>query len=202
MLGFSATISTSLQGGNFKIKNSENKTRRITVRLPAKVLQDLKKESEEKVLPLSSIISRILCNYVIFDAKKNTIPTITMSQILLSKLFKHLTENEKAELAKQGPKTVKKLFAMLNLEFTIPSVIENYFIIVGRYCDWYIFNYYLKNDHYRLVFKSDLGEEWIEFLSIYLRNILRSLKIRINKEIIDDSVIVFEFAKQTTHDYT
>jgi len=177
------------------MKNWENETCRITVRLSNKVLQELKKESDKSVLPLSSTINRILSNYVIFDIKKNTIPTITMSQILLSKLVKNLDQSEKAELAEQGPKTIMKLFAMLNLEFTLPNVIENYFTIVGRYCGWYVFNYYLKNDQYRLVFKTELGEEWIEFLSIYLKNILKSLKIRIEKEIIDDSVIVFEFVK-------
>jgi len=177
------------------MKNGGNETCRITMRLSNKVLQELKKESDKKVLPLSSTINRILSNYVIFDIKKNTLPTITMSQILLSKLFKHLDQSEKVELAEQGPKTVMKLFAMLNLEFTLPSVIENYFTIVGRYCGWYIFNYYLKNDHYRLVFRTDLGEEWKEFLSLYLKNILQSLKVRIEKEIIDDSVIVFEFTK-------
>jgi len=177
------------------MKNWETETCRITVRLSNKVLQELKKESDKKVLPLSSTINRILSNYVIFDIKKNIIPTITMSQILLSKLVKNLDQSEKAELAEQGPKTIMKLFAMLNLEFTLPNVIENYFTIVGRYCGWYVFNYYLKNDQYRLVFKTELGEEWIEFLSIYLKNILKSLKIRIEKEIIDDSVIVFEFVK-------
>jgi len=177
------------------MKNGENETCRITVRVSNKVLQELKKESDKSVLPLSSTINRILCNYVIFDIKKNTIPIITTSQILLSKLFKHLDHSEKVELAEQGPKTVMKLFAMLNLEFTLPCVIENYFTMVGRYCGWYIFNYYLKNDHYRLVFKTDIGKEWTKFLSLYLKNILKSLKIRIEKEIIDDSVIVFEFTK-------
>jgi len=181
--------------GILKMKNGGSETCRITVRLSNKVLKELKKESDKKVLPLSSTINRILCNYVIFDIKKNTLPTITMSQILFAKSFKYLDQSEKAELAEQGPKTVMKLFAMLNLEFTLPSVIENYFTIVGRYCGWYIFNYYLTNDHYRLVFRVDLGKEWTKFLSLYLKNILKSLKIRIQKEIINDSVIVFEFTK-------
>jgi hypothetical protein len=177
------------------MENEENKTCRITVRLSNRVLQDLKKESDKKVLPLSSTINRILSNYVIFDINKNIIPTVTMSQSLLSKLVKYLDQSEKAELVEQGPKTVMKLFAMLNLEFTLQNVIDNYFTIVGRYCGWYNFNYYFKNNHYRLVFQTDIRQEWIKFLSLYLKNILKSLKVRIEKETINDSVIVFEFVK-------
>jgi len=176
-------------------KNNESK--RLTLRLPENVLEVLKNESDKKLLPLNAIISRILSNYINFDIKKDILPTITMSQALLYKMIKKLAGSEMKKLALQGPKTVRNLFAMLNLKYTVQNVIENYFILVGRYAGWYTFDYFLNGNQYRLVFKSELGEEWINFLSFYLRAILESLKVKIKNETIDDSVIIFEFINDT-----
>jgi len=168
-------------------------TKRITLRLHENILEILNNESDKRDLPINAIIGRILANYVKFDMNKNIIPTITMSQLLLSKILHRLNESEKKELFLQGPKTVKKLFALLNLEYNVPNVIENYFTIVGKYCGWYTFEYFFEKHQYHLIFKSDLGDEWITFLVNYLKTILQSLNIKIESEKIHDSVIIFEF---------
>jgi len=167
-------------------------TKRITLRIPENVLEILKNESDKKVLPLNALIGRILANYVNFDMNKNILSTITMSQLLFSKIIYRLNESEKSELALQGPKTVKQLFALLNLEYNLPNVIENYFAVVGKYCGWYSFDHYSDKNQYRLVFKSELDEEWIKFLTLYIRTLLKSLNVKIKNEKIHDCVIIFE----------
>jgi len=168
-------------------------TKRITLRIPDNILEILKNESDKRVLPLNALIGRVLANYVNFDMNKNILSTITMSQLLFSKIVHRLDESEKKELSLQGPKTVKKLFALLNLEYNLPNVIENYFAVVGTYCGWYTFDHYSDKNQYRLVFKSEFDEEWISFLTLYLRTILQSLNVKIENEKIHDSVIIFEF---------
>jgi len=145
------------------------------------------------VLPINALIGRILANYVNFDMNKNILTTITMSQLLFSKIVHRLNESEKKELSLQGPKTVKKLFALLNLKYNPQNVIENYFAVIGTYCGWYTFEHYLDKNQFRLVFKSEFDEEWIKFLTLYIRTILQSLNVKIENEEIHDSVIIFEF---------
>ena len=172
---------------------NKKSTKRVTLRIPENILEILKNESDKRDLPVNAIIGRILANYVNFDMNKNILPTITMSQLLLSKVIHRLNESEKNELFSQGPKTVRKLFALLNLEYNVPNVIENYFSIVGKYCGWYTFDYFFEKHQYHLVFKSEIDDEWINFLINYLRTILQSLNVKIVNEKIHDSVIIFEF---------
>ena len=77
-------------------------TKRITLRLHENILEILNNESDKRDLPINAIIGRILANYVKFDMNKNIIPTITMSQLLLSKILHRLNESEKKELFLQG----------------------------------------------------------------------------------------------------
>jgi len=171
---------------------SMGSSKRVTLRIPENILKILKKESDKRVLPLNALIGRILANYVNFDMNKNILATITMSQLLFSRIVNRLNESEKNELALQGPKTVKQLFALLNLEYNLPNVIENYFAVVGKYCGWYSFDHYSDKNQYRLVFKSEFDEEWIKFLTLYIRVILQSLNVKIKNEKIHDCVILFE----------
>ena len=168
-------------------------TNRITLRLPSSILQVLKKESEKRDLPLNAIITRILSKNVIFDMKMNVLPTITMSQALFSKIMAKLDETNQKEIVLYVPKSVKHLFVLLNLNYDLKSIIENHFIIMDKYCGWYNFHYDLTGNNYRLVFESDLGPDWLQFLRLYITSILHSLRIDNIDVKIEGSVLVFEF---------
>ena len=170
-------------------------TNRITLRLPESILKKLKTESDEKVLPLNAIINRILTKHVMFDMRINKLSGIITPQDLLSNIIDKLDETQKEELAQQGPQIVKKLFTMLNVQYNVKNVIEDYFIMLGTYCGWYKFHVDSENNHYRLIFESDLGKEWITFLSLYVNCILKPLKVHVENEFIDDSTLVLEFVK-------
>ena len=173
-----------------------DKSSRVTLRLPDNILQVLKKESEKRDLPLNATINRILSKNVVFDMKINVLPTITMSQALFSKIFAKLDEKNQKEIVLYGPKSVKQLFTLLNLRYDLPSLIENHFMIMDKYCGWYTFHYDLKGDTYRMVFESDLGPYWIEFLRLYTTSILHSLRISNIDVKIEGSVLVFEFIQK------
>ena len=170
-----------------------DKTNRVTLRLPNNILQVLKKESEKRDLPLNAVINRILCKNVIFDMKMNVLPTITMSQALFSKILSKLDEKNQKEIVLYGPKSVKQLFTLLNLDYNLASLLENHFLIMDKYCGWYTFYSDVQGNNYRLVFESDLGPDWIQFLRLYVTSILNSLRISNIDVKIEGSVLVFEF---------
>ena len=170
-----------------------DKTSRVTLRLPNNILQVLQKESEKRDLPLNAIINRILSKNVIFDMKMNVLPTITMSQALFSKIMAKLDEKNQREIVLYVPKSVKQLFTLLNLNYDLVSVIENHFVIMDKYCGWYTFHYDVKRNNYRLVFESELGPDWTQFLRLYITSILNSLRIKNIDVKIEGSVLVFEF---------
>jgi hypothetical protein len=172
-----------------------DQTNRITLRLPNNILEVLKKESKKRDLPLNAIISRILSKNVIFDIQLNVLPTITMSQALFSKIFDKLDEKNQREIVLYVPKSVKQLFALLNLNYDLKNIIENHFLIMDKYCGWYNFHYDVRGDNYHLVFESDLGPDWIQFLRLYVTSILNSLRISNIAVKIEGSVLVFEFIK-------
>jgi len=84
---------------------------------------------------------------------------------------------------------------MLNLQYTIQNVIDDYFIMLGTYCGWYKFHADADHNKYRLIFESDLGKEWIKFLSLYVNCILESLRVNVVNEFVDDSALIIEFVK-------
>jgi len=172
-----------------------DKTSRVTLRLPNNILQVLQKESEKRDLPLNAIINRILSKNVIFDMKMNVLPTITMSQALFSKILAKLDETNQREIVLYVPKSVKQLFTLLNLNYDLTSVLENHFEIMDKYCGWYTFHYDVKGNHYRLVFESDLGPDWVQFLRLYITSILYSLRIGNIDVKIEGAVLVFDFDK-------
>jgi hypothetical protein len=173
-----------------------DKSNRITLRLPSNILQVLQKESEKRDLPLNAIINRILSKNVIFDMQLSVLPTITMSQALFSKILSKLDERNQKEIVLYVPKSIKQLFTLLNLNYDLQNLLENHFVIMDKYCGWYTFHHDKNGNNYRLVFESDLGPDWIQFLRLYITSSLNSLRISNIDVKIEGSVLVFEFVNK------
>jgi len=168
-------------------------TNRITLRLPNSILEKLKKESERKDLPLNAIITKILSKNTAYDMEFNAISTITISHLLFSKIMDSVDDIALKEIADEGPDVIKKMFTITGIEYKLDNVIEKYFVIFSKYCGWFKFTHEINKPHYRFVFETSLGEKWTKFLSLYVKNILDSLKIHVDNESIHDNVIVFQF---------
>src|SRR5690242_10516751 len=150
-------------------------TNRITLRLPSNVLEKLKEESERKDLPLNSVITKILSKNITYDMEFNSIPTITMSHVLFSKIMDNVDDATLEKIAVEGPNVIKKLFTIMGIQYNLDNIIEKYFVIFSKYCGWFKFTYVTSDLDYRLVFETQLGEKWTKFLSLYVKNILESL---------------------------
>ncbi len=170
-------------------------TNRITLRLPSRLFEELRKEAEEKDLPLNSFVTKILSKYISFDKRFEMMPTIFTSQILFSAIIETIDEVSMNEAAKLAPRMVKKLSALGGWEYNVDNVIENYFTIVGKYCGWYQFRYKAERANYTLTFETGMGRKWARFVSKYVRAILESLKVHITDESVDEEVVSFKFVK-------
>ena len=171
-------------------------TNRITLRLPKDTLEALKKEADKKDLPISSIAVRILNKSVSYDMHLKSMPTLIIPQVLFAEIIENMDQITIEKVAKMGPTIVKRLCTLSHWKYDIDSVIDNYFMTVGKYYGWFQFHH--KSDHgkYRLVFETRMSKKWTKFLSLNVRSILESLKIHIDEQSIEDDLIIFEFMKR------
>ncbi len=159
------------------------------------LFEELRKEAEEKDLPLNSFVTKVLSKHISFDKRFEMMPTILTSQILFSAILETMDEASMNAAAKLAPRMVKKQAALGGWEYNIDNVIENYFSVIGKYCGWYQFRYKADRANYTLTFETSMGRKWTRFVSKYIRSILESLKVHITDESVDDEVIVFRFLK-------
>ena len=170
---------------------------RITLRLPNSVSSTLKKEAEKRDLPLNALITKILFKNVSFDMQINALPAVTMSDFLFSRIMDKIDDADLEEIAREGPDAIKKLFAIQGIHYGLKEIIENHFVMMGKYCGWYSFSNDVKNEKYRLVFETQLGAKWTKFLVVYIANILESLNIHIDEKSVHRNVLVFNFTKRS-----
>jgi len=171
------------------------RTNRITLRLPNRMVDELRKEAEEKDLTLNSFIAKILLKHESFDKRFEMVPTILTSHILFSAIIETMNETSMNEVSKIAPRMVKKMAALGGWEYDVDNTIENYFSTVGKYCGWYQFKYKVDRANYTLIFESSMGRKWARFVLMYVKAILESLKVHITDESLDDEVVVFKFIK-------
>ena len=179
-------------------ENLENRTgsHRVTLRLPHSVSSVLKKEAEKRDLPLNALITKILFKNVSFDMQINALPAVTMSDFLFSRMIDRISDTGLEAIAKEGPDAIKKLFAIQGIEYKLDEIIENHFVVMSKYCGWFSFGSTIKNDKYRLIFETQLGSKWMQFIALYVTNIFESLRIHIESKTVHDNVVIFSFSKK------
>jgi len=165
---------------------------RTSIRVPHNLLKVLKDEADKKNVSLNAIITKILDKYILCDLRMNTIPSITMSQALFFLILEKLNFSQKEEVTRKAIQTVKDMFTVLGVEYNLQNVLDEYFSMLGKHCGWFTFHYDKDENHFRLVFETELGPEWLKFLQFYVRAILQSLKINIDNESTTNSVMIFE----------
>jgi hypothetical protein len=191
-------ITNYLYHKNMMSENLENRvgSHRVTLRLPNSVSSVLKKEAEKRDLPLNALITKILFKNVSFDMQINALPAVTMSDFLFSRMIDKISDKDLEEIAKEGPSAIRKLFAIQGIEYKLDEITENHFVVMSKYCGWFSFTQTVKNDRYRLIFETQLGSKWIQFIALYVTNILESLHVCIESKIVHENVIIFSFSKK------
>jgi len=113
---------------------------RMTLRLPYAVSSFLKKEAEKRDLPLNALITKILFKNVTYDMQINTLPAITISDILFSRIIEKVDNKDLEDIVKEGPDIIRKLFAIQGIEYNLKEIMDKHFVMMGKYCGWYSFN--------------------------------------------------------------
>lgn len=171
---------------------SRSSTNRITLRLQNRILQTLKEEAEQKDIPLNALIASILTKNLIIQNNVNLLPNIIIPSVLFTKTWENLDDKTLEELAKDGATVVKRIFAIQGTPLRLEEVIDKYFAVLAKYCGWFKFSYASKEHDFRLVFETNGASKWTRFIAAYLKSILAELGICLEKESIDDNIIVFE----------
>jgi hypothetical protein len=166
---------------------------RITLRLTNDLLESLKTNARNKDLSLNTLISNMLSKNIAYEETINLIPNVAIPYDLLSVIVHEMDDSVISAVSKDGPIIVKKLFDIMGVTYNIDSIIQNYFTLLSKYCNWFEFSYVQKGKKYRLVFSTRKDAQWIKFIQNYVKIILHSLKIYITSEYVRDDIIVFEF---------
>jgi hypothetical protein len=172
--------------------SKRNTTERLTLRLPSYLLDNIKKESNKRDLPVNALINRVLVKSFLHESQMNVLPRIWISHILFGKIIEELDDNSIEKISKMGPDILRKYFTIQNQSLTLENVINNYLSSLGKYCGWFTFNSERISDKYRLVFETSINSKWSQFLFYYIKSILNELPVSIVNESSDDNVIVFE----------
>ena len=169
-------------------------TNRLTLRLQSDLLEILKQNAHKKDLTLNAMISNILHKNIAYDETVNVLPNMIIPNVLFYSIVSKIPESEMGDIVKEGPRIVKKHFDILGLQYKIDHVIYNYFVMLGKYCNWFEFSHKVSGNNYRLVFCTGNNHKWSVFVQQYVHAILESLKIIISNESQHAGVVVFEFS--------
>lgn len=170
-------------------------TNRITVRLPTRLFEELRKEADSKDLPLNSFVAKLLNRHVSFDSRFEMMPNVLTSQFLFSAIIETMDDESMIRIAKLAPGMVRKLAAVGGWKYDVDNVIENYFTPISKYCSWYQFKHKAERADYTLIFETAMGPKWARFVQMYVKAILQSLKVHISEESLENDVIIFKFLK-------
>lgn len=168
---------------------------RITLRLEKKLLDDLKRQAEEHDLPINALINKILIKNTFNETRLNVLPSISISHEMFKKIINEIDDESLKKITSVGQLVTKKYFSLINEDYTIENIVDDYFVVLAKYCGWYQFHFEKKDTSYRLIFESDLGVNWTKFLSIYIKSILLKCKVHINSESIEDNIVIIEITK-------
>jgi hypothetical protein len=187
----------SLQSGSGSIETFVRRgTNRLTLRIPNNILDILKKDAKARDIPLNALVSKILSRDIAFQQKVNVIPSVTFPRVLLTRIIGEVNDDAIEQIAEEGTKLAKKLFAISGFEYNIDNVIEEYFYILGKYCGWYNFKYEIDGNRYQLVFEaSATSRRYINLLLHFTKAILESLNVYIIRHSVTDNVVIFEVRK-------
>ena len=173
-------------------------TNRITLRIQNDMLEVLKNDAEKKDLTLNALVNKILVRNVAYAENVNVVETMTIPHELFLTMIEKMKNSELIEIAREGPRIVKKIFDIMGVSYDIDHIIANYFTVLDKYCNWFEFSHKVTGTKYRLIFCTSSNDNWAEFVQNYVRVILESLKIVISSESNSDGIIIFEF---THRDY-
>lgn len=152
----------------------KDKTYPVTFRLPSKLVGDLKKESENLQISLSTFARQVFDRYVTWEKPCNEVGLIPMARSFLKEVLRSLPDERIKKIARNASKdTLRELILISKGEFTLDCFIPVFNEWLRASLMAHRYEYDGRDHHY--VIHHDLGRKWSLYLSELLNSIIKEL---------------------------
>ena len=171
-------------------QNRQHET--ITFRMEHCIVEELRKEAEQKTESLNVLANQILKLYLKWHKPSHNAGNIDFSKGLLTRIYDVLTDEQIAKIAEEYVKDeMKETMYMLGAENTISSYLDSM-------CTWfevsgfpYRYNKTNNGSIDTISVRFDMGRKWSKWYEQFIQNIFRSLKVKnIESEVTNNSVML------------
>ncbi len=149
----------------------KEKTRSITYRLPAKVVEELETEATQKNISQNVLVKQILEKYVQWDRFGNKIGMIPVPKALLEVLGKKMEGEYIDTILNALIPTIKDTVLFMKGNYDLPRCIEtleNYMTASGMKSD-----HRVERENHHFIIQHELGLKWSFFTEQLLKEIFR-----------------------------
>jgi len=176
-------------------KRSESES--ITFRVPAKILNQLRQESEKKQVSLNTLSNQIFTDHTVWHNYARQTGLFYVPKPLISRAVNELTEDQLSSIAEETVKNkLKDLALLLKDEFTVSSFLD-------MTTDWarisdFPYKHEIGQDGTisRIVIEHDLGKNYAFLLKeIYRIALEELLNEKTEFELTDNTIVVSVLGK-------
>jgi hypothetical protein len=171
-----------------KIARRTHPTETITFRLPAALLEELRKDAELEKINLNAFVTRIFSNHVEWERYERKMGLLPMTKPFLKEVINHLTNDQIINLAQKIEKeNFKNILIFMNESHDVDDFVE--ILRTWLTVSWMQHNIVLRNGAYHFNIQHDLGYKWslyVQTLVLELSNdiLQRRAEIRITDNVI------------------
>jgi hypothetical protein len=147
-----------------------DKTQINTFRLPASLIEELKKEAGLEKINLNALVLKILANHVLWGRYERKVGLLPMTKPFVKAAIQRLDNDEIIKLALNIEKeTFSNILHFMKGEYTVNDFIE----ILRAWLNvaWMQHNIEQTNNSYIFKIQHDLGDKW----SLYVETLIKEL---------------------------
>lgn len=152
----------------------KEKTRSITYRLPAKVVEELETEAMQKNISQNVLVKQILEKYVKWDRFSDKIGMIPVPTAILETLGREISGDDINEIIKATLPTIKNTVLFMKGSYDLPRCIEtleDYMKASGIKSD-----HRVEGEKHHFIIKHELGLKWSFFTEQLLKEIFHQFE--------------------------
>ncbi|MGI0056532.1 MAG: hypothetical protein ACREAK_04070 [Nitrosarchaeum sp.] len=155
---------------NNDVDASKNRTKTITFRLSASIIDDLKQDAEIEKINLNGLVSRILSNHILWERYERKVGLLPMTKPFVKDAINRLDEKEIINLAQKIEKdTSNDIFNSMKVACSIEDFIE----ILRTWLNVAWMQHFFKKSKgfYHFKIQHDIGKNW----SLYIKTLVTGL---------------------------
>ena len=164
----------------------------VTFRIDNTILNELRRESEQKQVSLNTSVNQIFRQYVDWYANAAKAGYMALPKPLIVKLMNKISDEEAVELAEYIAKNeIKDTILMLRKQYDLASlldVLESWLKVSGI-----SYRHEVNDTKNTYILQHDMGRRWSLHLAETIRSIFEDVSSKRAELEVNDNTIVFEF---------